>query len=363
MQRRGLTLIEMVVALLSSGVLVAGLAGALYVSTQAMPTIESNTKKDNLASSVLHDLIADVGTALSFSERTTKAITFTVPDRNGDSLVETIRYAWSGTAGDPLTYQYNGGTVYTLAEDVQVFNLAALTRELLAESSTTIVPTGVVLEETSVTKASTNVTSLNVTKPPGTVGGNLLIACISLDGNALSSLSAPSGWTLIHKGPQDVGSIAQTFGVWYKIATDSEPSTFSFTWSPTEEAYAWVMRFSGHDPTNPINAAASSSDVSITNLTTPSPSVTTSVANAMILRIQAADGIVLPLQTTSLLLHTYIVNERSSNKLSSACSGTAAYILQPAIGSSGMSTGFIRTGTKSPAYTSVTIAIAPVPAQ
>ena len=66
------------------------------MSTQALPPVESVSRQETTASTVLCDLMADVGMALSFSERSTKAITFTVPDRNGDSLVETIRYAWSG---------------------------------------------------------------------------------------------------------------------------------------------------------------------------------------------------------------------------------------------------------------------------
>jgi hypothetical protein len=359
MRRGGLTLLEMVVALLSSGVLVAGLASALYISTQALPPVENTIKKNTMASTVLCDLISDVGMAQSFSERTSKAITFTVPDRNGDSLVETIRYAWSGTAGDPLTYQYNGGTAVTIAQDVRVFNLAALTRELLASSSSTVVPTEIVLEETTVTKAITNVTSLAVTKPPGTIGGNLLIACVSLDGNAFSSLAAPAGWTLIHKGPQGVSPINQTFGVWYKIATATEPTAYTFSWSPTEQSYSWIMRFSGHDATNPINASAAQAGSAI--LTAPSPAVTTSVPNTMILRLHASDGTSLPVQATSLLLHTYITSGMSSSTSGMACTGTAAYIKQPAAGNSGASS--LNRLTLAEEYTSVTIAIAPTPVE
>jgi hypothetical protein len=360
MRRNGLTLIEMVVALVSSSVLVAGLAGALYVSTQALPPVENPIQKNTTASKVLCDLMSDASTALSFSERTARAITFTVPDRNGDSLAETIRYAWSGTAGDPLTYQYNGGTAVNVAEDVHAFALTALTRDLLAEGTTATAPNEVVMDEFVATKPPTtsNVTSLAVTKPTGTIGGNLLIACVSLDGNAYSSLTAPSGWTLIQKGPQGVSPIAQTFGVWYKIATASEPSTYTFTWTPTEQAYAWIMRFSGHDATNPINASTAQSGSATS--TAISPAVTTSVPNAMILRLHASDGMALPVQATSLLLHTYITNDRSLGTTSVACTGTAAYILQPTVGDSGTAS-LLRSVTAPEEYTSVTIAIAPAP--
>ncbi|MHC4986402.1 MAG: hypothetical protein ACYTFO_09645, partial [Planctomycetota bacterium] len=51
------------------------------------------------------------------------AIEFTVVDRTGDAIPETFRYAWSGTAGDPVTRQVNGGAVQTVLENVHTFDL------------------------------------------------------------------------------------------------------------------------------------------------------------------------------------------------------------------------------------------------
>jgi hypothetical protein len=45
-----------------------------------------------------------------------------VPDRTGDGNPETIRYAWSGTVGAPLTRQYNGGTAATIIDSVQALS-------------------------------------------------------------------------------------------------------------------------------------------------------------------------------------------------------------------------------------------------
>jgi hypothetical protein len=50
-------------------------------------------------------------------------IEFSVADRDGDEVPETIRYAWSGTGGTPLTRQYNGGTVVSILTDVRQFSL------------------------------------------------------------------------------------------------------------------------------------------------------------------------------------------------------------------------------------------------
>ena len=96
----GFTLIELLVGLVSSTLLVAGLTSAVYISSQALDLDSSISRKSAIASEVLGELTADLALTRSFSERTATAVTFDVPDRNGDLLPETIRYAWSGTSGD-----------------------------------------------------------------------------------------------------------------------------------------------------------------------------------------------------------------------------------------------------------------------
>jgi hypothetical protein len=75
-------------------------------------------------------VLADLNVATGFTERTAKAVTFTVPDRNGDNQPETIRYAWSGTAGAPLTREYNNGPAAAVADDVKSLDFTYLLRTL-----------------------------------------------------------------------------------------------------------------------------------------------------------------------------------------------------------------------------------------
>jgi len=93
---------------------------------------QSGTAQRAEADQVLDKFVADVEHAISFSERTANAVTFTVPDRDGNGLPDTIRYAWSGTPGDPLTYEYNGSVAEKIAVDVHNFNLASMTRLMIA---------------------------------------------------------------------------------------------------------------------------------------------------------------------------------------------------------------------------------------
>ncbi len=126
--RVGMTLVEMVTSMSILCVLVVAMGSAILISTRALEVSAAAETDD--AEKVRLRLIADLQTALSFSEQTATAATFTVPDRDSDGQPETLRYAWSGTLGDPLTYSYNDGNAITLAADVQQFNLTYLLRTM-----------------------------------------------------------------------------------------------------------------------------------------------------------------------------------------------------------------------------------------
>ena len=66
-------------------------------------------------------------------------MTFTVADRTGDSAADTIRYAWSGVAGDPLTRQINAGTAVTVAANVQSLQLSYDSRSASGQTLLTAV--------------------------------------------------------------------------------------------------------------------------------------------------------------------------------------------------------------------------------
>jgi hypothetical protein len=130
--RRGHTLIELVVAMTSAAVLTAGMGGTLYLASHALNDGGSNAVQQAKDRQVLERIMDDVELALLFSERTNTAIEFTVPDRDADGQPETIRYAWSGVPGDPLTYEYNGSAPTVIADDVQQFDLQTETRFMAA---------------------------------------------------------------------------------------------------------------------------------------------------------------------------------------------------------------------------------------
>jgi len=145
-----------------------------------------------------------------------------------------------------------------------------------------------------------------------------------------------------------------TLGVWWKIAGATEGNAFNFTWSSNRQAYGWVMRFSGHHPTNPINALAVAGG---STKFPPSPAVTTTVANALVLRLGGFENSDIYVDAPGLAGHTVITMD-SSNTSGNRVSGGAGYLVKAFAGNTGTSSF---TLTRSRRFRTVTIAIAPVP--
>jgi type II secretory pathway component PulJ len=140
--RNGYTLIELAAATASATLLVGGLASTVLISSRALSQDSTPTAGAQRSAQALAQFSADVRQALMFIERTngataiteqsTTAVAFTVPDRNGDSLSETVRYTWSGTAGNHLMYQLNSQTARAIAPNGEQFNLAQMTTAFAA---------------------------------------------------------------------------------------------------------------------------------------------------------------------------------------------------------------------------------------
>jgi type II secretory pathway pseudopilin PulG len=134
------------------------------------------------------------------------------------------------------------------------------------------------------TKVGSDTTSVTISTP-ATNEGDLLIAAVATDGSTAISPQIPGNWTQINQGSDLSNQV--TLGAWQRIASASEPATHQFTWSGAQQAYGWIMRFTGHDASNPINT--SQSGESSGTATPTSPAVNTTVGNCLILRLGAFD--------------------------------------------------------------------------
>jgi hypothetical protein len=145
------------------------------------------------------------------------------------------------------------------------------------------------------------------------------------------------------------------FGVWWKIATAAEASSYTFTWNRGEQAYGWIMRFTGHDPASPIHKFAVGEGYSSWALT--APAVTTTIGYTMILRLVGIDNNNVYVDSSEMIGYTTITMDGSGNGKATA-SGGAAYVLQSSDGDSGTADFEIKQDEE---YRTVTIAIAPDP--
>jgi hypothetical protein len=151
---------------------------------------------------------------------------------------------------------------------------------------------------------------------------------------------------------QGTGNDKVTVGVWAKLASASESPEHTFTWGSDEEGYGWIMRFENYDPSNPLDAMEVLSGGK--DYTPPSPSVTTSVINTMILRIGGFNGDKITVDDAGIDGYATITMNKGGGK--GGASGGAAYQHQLDIGSSGSETFDL---TKDKEYRTITIAIAP----
>lgn len=139
--RRGFTLVELLLSMSVATVLMAGLASAMVLASRAIPDPQSPLSSTVTAYHLAEEIASELYTARTFTERSPTVVDFTVADRDDDNTPETIRYEWTGTPGDPLTRQYNGGSIVSIAENVHEFDLTYLTRSTTETETVTTITT------------------------------------------------------------------------------------------------------------------------------------------------------------------------------------------------------------------------------
>jgi type II secretory pathway component PulJ len=121
-RRSGHSLLELIVAMVASAVLMAGLASVMFLARQVAYTPIASSRQLE-ASQVANQLSDELRAATFFVTHSSHTVEFVLADRNSDGTAERIRYDWSGTAGAPLNKTVNGGTAVAVLASVQNFQL------------------------------------------------------------------------------------------------------------------------------------------------------------------------------------------------------------------------------------------------
>lgn len=141
MNRRGFTLIELVVSLSVVGILALAIGSSIIISTRTLPTADGFAEMQASAGRALTLLGDDVRLATSIAAPDVRTLTLTIPDQDGDAADETVEYQWSGSAGDSFTREFNGGGPNALLSDIIDLKFTAITTAGFTAGDRTSTPT------------------------------------------------------------------------------------------------------------------------------------------------------------------------------------------------------------------------------
>lgn len=191
----------------------------------------------------------------------------------------TITVAPSGTGGVTWTQRLYSSTALGSASSVGLYTGTMATAGLVGPITSTI---SAAAENHGVLLALHNGTNLSIRVPAGTASGDVMIAAVSTTPSSVP-ITAPAGWTLIQAVTQAT-TTSNRVSTYYRVAGASEPAAYTWTLSTAHTGAAGgIASFSGVDNVAPINVSAGQATAS--SLNHAAPSVTTTVANAMLVTV------------------------------------------------------------------------------
>ena len=125
--------------------------------------------------------------------------------------------------------------------------------------------------------------SLVLPTPPGTTAGDLLVAQVSNWGGP-ATLTPPAGWTLVRRDSafQANGAAQVTSALFWRVAVATEPASATFQLAASVDMAGGIAAYSGVSTTSPVDAHEAATG---TSATATVPSVTTTVANTMLVHV------------------------------------------------------------------------------
>jgi cellulose synthase/poly-beta-1,6-N-acetylglucosamine synthase-like glycosyltransferase/DNA-binding NarL/FixJ family response regulator len=180
-----------------------------------------------------------------------------------------------------------------------------------------------------------------MTRPPGTVDGDLMLAFITI--SPKKTPTPPAGWNFITSASE--GNNVSTYAYW-RLAAAGDPVGWTWTWSGSTAHSTAGISYSGVDTVTPVDTSAGASDAG--GSTHTAPSVTTAVANEMIVTAHALDTLATWTPPTGM-------TERSDHGLGGA-SMEVNEVLKPTAGATGT---FDATSSVSGSAANITVALRP----
>lgn len=165
-------------------------------------------------------------------------------------------WTWNFTAGDGSSDFYMGSSITNTTGNSVLSSPAYFSygdypsyfQIVLKPSglSSDLLETGLTKKETTTTVASVVVDNLI-----GVRENDLMIASVLLYSSSNPTVTPPSGWTLLAEYSNNANYLHEK--VYYKVATSSEPSTYTFSVSPNSSISVAILQYRGdYNTSNPI---------------------------------------------------------------------------------------------------------------
>lgn len=182
--------------------------------------------------------------------------------------------------------------------------------------------------------SSGDATSASITLPSGYASGDLLLAFLSISGGTATT---PSGWTLQSSEAVDAGFAY----VYSRVSNGTEGTALTVSLSTSTQWTTLALAYSGTSTSAPINAlgAANTATAVASPVSAAVSSITTSVANTLLLYVVAPGGSKSTAQTTSLTAPTGFGSPLYGNAQAYVYQQAAASMAQAASGATGTITG------------------------
>lgn len=103
MNRRGFTLLEVIVSSMLLSIVMSAATALLFVTARSVPAGEDPAIAATETLRALDMLASELAFATAITAAEPSRVEFTIRDRDADAANDTIAYAWAGTAGNPLT--------------------------------------------------------------------------------------------------------------------------------------------------------------------------------------------------------------------------------------------------------------------
>ena len=123
--------------------------------------------------------------------------------------------------------------------------------------------------------------SVVVAVPAGTILSDVMVGVVTVRGVG-QTINVPAGWTAV-PGLSSTAGTDLNQGVFFRVASAAEPTNYTFSWSVSARGVAAILTYRNIDTATTIDASGAQTSTASANII--APSITTTMANTMLVGV------------------------------------------------------------------------------